>query len=267
MIKRKEALETTRRIMAHLRYPMQRSVKRTKDRDSTSEASAPEPTRLDSWKGIASYFGRGVRTVQRWEREEGLPVHRLAHAKRGTVYADQEELASWWKRREMAPVITTIKKEAAATVKRFERVTTTSAATFSPAFSSNARLLTYVSDSGRDGDTLQVWIQQLGGAAMRLTDDQHECADPAFSADDTRIIFTAKGGESSRNLYEIPALGGRRRLLKRSVKSARFSPRQMAGLHLARSPRMSSHGGSGYQRRPAIRTAALRCIVRLLVVR
>ena len=52
--------------------------------------------RLDSWKAIASYLGRGVRTVQRWEREEGLPVHRLAHEKRGTVYADRGEVDAWW---------------------------------------------------------------------------------------------------------------------------------------------------------------------------
>jgi len=51
---------------------------------------------LDSWKEIAAYLGRGVRTVQRWEREEGLPVHRLAHDKRGSVYAQRDELAAWW---------------------------------------------------------------------------------------------------------------------------------------------------------------------------
>ena len=33
---------------------------------------------LNSWKEIASYLGRSVRTVQRWEREFGLPVHRPA---------------------------------------------------------------------------------------------------------------------------------------------------------------------------------------------
>src|SRR3954463_10845884 len=43
--------------------------------------------RLDSWKEIAAYLRRGVRTVQRWERDEGLPVHRLAHGKRGRGYA------------------------------------------------------------------------------------------------------------------------------------------------------------------------------------
>jgi hypothetical protein len=53
-------------------------------------------------EGIAAYLGRSVRTVQRWEREEGLPVHRLAHEKRATVYGDPEELTRWWASRRMA---------------------------------------------------------------------------------------------------------------------------------------------------------------------
>src|SRR6516162_1395242 len=52
--------------------------------------------RLGSWKEIATYLGRGVRSVQRWEREEGLPVHRLSHLKRGSVYAYKNELDEWW---------------------------------------------------------------------------------------------------------------------------------------------------------------------------
>jgi hypothetical protein len=55
--------------------------------------------RLDSWKEIAAYLGRGIRTVQRWEREEGLPVHRLVYAKRGSIYARREELSAWWESR------------------------------------------------------------------------------------------------------------------------------------------------------------------------
>ncbi|MCU1257033.1 MAG: repeat-containing protein, partial [Candidatus Angelobacter sp.] len=35
--------------------------------------------RLDSWKEIASYLRRDVRTVQRWEKKEGLPVYRHLH--------------------------------------------------------------------------------------------------------------------------------------------------------------------------------------------
>ena len=51
--------------------------------------------RLESWKEIARHLRRQVRTVQRWEREEGLPVHRHHHQQRGTVYAFSEELDAW----------------------------------------------------------------------------------------------------------------------------------------------------------------------------
>jgi Tol biopolymer transport system component len=54
-----------------------------------------EADRLDSWKEIAAYMGRGVTTVQRWEQAEGLPVHRLPHASRGSVFALRHELDAW----------------------------------------------------------------------------------------------------------------------------------------------------------------------------
>src|SRR5437867_286014 len=69
---------------------------------SASPASPPGPSpgdRLDSWKEIAAYFNRDKRTVQRWERNEGLPVHRHQHDKQGTVYAVKAELDEWWKSR------------------------------------------------------------------------------------------------------------------------------------------------------------------------
>jgi len=55
----------------------------------------PLDVRLDSWKGIAAYLNRDVTTVQRWEKREGMPVHRHVHAKRGSVYALSEELDEW----------------------------------------------------------------------------------------------------------------------------------------------------------------------------
>ena len=51
--------------------------------------------RLDSWKEIASYLQRTLGTVRRWEKKEGLPVHRHLHAKRGTVYAYKSEIDDW----------------------------------------------------------------------------------------------------------------------------------------------------------------------------
>ena len=50
---------------------------------------------LDSWKEIASYLQRTVSTVKRWEKKEGLPVHRHLHNKQGTVYAYPSELDTW----------------------------------------------------------------------------------------------------------------------------------------------------------------------------
>lgn len=56
---------------------------------------ASRPTRLNSWKEIAAYFDRDVRTVQLWEKNEALPVHRLGHIARSTVYAYPHELEHW----------------------------------------------------------------------------------------------------------------------------------------------------------------------------
>lgn len=59
-------------------------------------ARVPTPDdRLDSWKEIATYLGRGVRTVRRWEREEGLPVHRHVHRMLGSIYAYKSEIDRW----------------------------------------------------------------------------------------------------------------------------------------------------------------------------
>lgn len=50
---------------------------------------------LNSWKEIALYLGRGVRTVQRWELELGLPVRRPRGKPRSAVVALKAELDSW----------------------------------------------------------------------------------------------------------------------------------------------------------------------------
>lgn len=55
--------------------------------------------RLDSWKEIAAHFGRDVRTVKRWEKDEGLPVHRHVHKTLASVYAYEDELEPWQKNR------------------------------------------------------------------------------------------------------------------------------------------------------------------------
>ena len=58
--------------------------------------------RLDSWKEIASYLKRSVRTVRRWEQKENLPVHRHHHGKQATIYAFREEIDRWLEGRRVA---------------------------------------------------------------------------------------------------------------------------------------------------------------------
>jgi len=66
----------------------------TGPRTTASQRKGPVD-RLGSWKEIAGYLDAGVRSVQRWEATEGLPIHRHGHDKRSTVYAYKTELDVW----------------------------------------------------------------------------------------------------------------------------------------------------------------------------
>ena len=73
---------------------------------ASSDAKAADRKRLDSWKDIATYLGRGVRTVQSWEANKKLPVHRLKHNAHYTVYAWADEVDAWlMSRSKTAPLL------------------------------------------------------------------------------------------------------------------------------------------------------------------
>src|SRR5258707_15123762 len=67
------------------------------------ERQIPDPPtdepRLESWGEIAAYLRREIRTVQRWERDQGLPARRLLIGKLGSVYAYRSELDTWYRER------------------------------------------------------------------------------------------------------------------------------------------------------------------------
>jgi TolB-like protein/Tfp pilus assembly protein PilF len=65
----------------------------------SAEIPTPKESRerLDSWKEIAAHLGRDVRTVQRWEKSERLPVHRKLHDKLSSIYAYRSEIDAWWR--------------------------------------------------------------------------------------------------------------------------------------------------------------------------
>jgi Tol biopolymer transport system component len=70
---------------------------------ATPTRERPFEDRLDSWKEIAAYLKRDVTTVQRWEKREGMPVHRHLHDRMGSVYASRVELDAWTRRRNLPP--------------------------------------------------------------------------------------------------------------------------------------------------------------------
>jgi TolB-like protein/Tfp pilus assembly protein PilF len=75
-----------------------------KDPSPVSSSGSSEPSldvHLDSWKEIACYVKRDVSTVQRWEKREGMPIHRHVHDRRGSVYALSSELDAWLQSRRL----------------------------------------------------------------------------------------------------------------------------------------------------------------------
>lgn len=72
------------------------------------------PDRLESWKAIAAFLDRSVRTVKRWEVDEGLPVHRHLHQRQSTVFAFRSELDNWRSGRSLSAEPTSVSGPAPA---------------------------------------------------------------------------------------------------------------------------------------------------------
>jgi len=61
---------------------------------------SPSSSRLMGWKEIGAYINKSVRTVQRWEHELGLPVHRIKTEHDGQIiFAERDELDAWMRAR------------------------------------------------------------------------------------------------------------------------------------------------------------------------
>ncbi len=210
---------------------------------------------LDSWKAVAAYLGRDVRTAQRWEKAEGLPVHRHGHRKLGSVYAFKPEIDAWKKARRpplergLAPEASGFRRDlswllagvfalvAGAAVASWwlssravreelvlARVTSDKGVTFQPALSPDGKLLAYASDRGEKGD-LNIWVQQLPhGRAVQLTSHAAHDYEPSFSPEGSEIVFGSD--RDGGGIYVVPAAGGDRKLLVQGLRlrRPRFSP-------------------------------------------
>jgi hypothetical protein len=82
-------------------------------RFSSLVSRGERPTVLNSWKEIANYLARAVRTAQRWERNSKLPVHRIGNGPKAPVFAFGEELDTWLEQQSMRdPVLCTERNNA-----------------------------------------------------------------------------------------------------------------------------------------------------------
>ena len=185
--------------------------------------------RLDSWKEIALFLKRDVRTVQRWERREGLPVHRHLHHKRSAAYAYKTELTAWWESRQ--PSLNTKDHERTSIFRRwqlvlpvglsllligafgwgefgararlsppksFMQLTTSAGLEDSPTWSPDGRSVAYASDAAGN---LDIYVRHIaGGQAIRITDSDADDAQPAWSPDGTRIAFVSARASAEKRL-------------------------------------------------------------------
>lgn len=93
------AIEQSRSVGANafLAHPIDGEVLVTILLHFAKPGTDPASNLLGSWKEIANYFGKGVRTVQRWERQRGMPIYRPNDGST-IVFADPDELRKWAKR-------------------------------------------------------------------------------------------------------------------------------------------------------------------------
>ena len=219
--------------------------------------AAPTGERLDSWKEIASYLKRSVRTVHRWEKNEGLPVHRQLHKDLGSVFAYTSELDAWSSARSvhaglreegherasarpnrmvvacmlMASVVLVgaiaylatprsgpARSRQDAHVAGLELISTFAGSHRWPAPSPDGRMVTFVSDAG---GTPQVWIKNLAtGDPVQITFGDLPAARPRWSAQGDLIIYSQGGG----GIWSVPPLGGEPRQIVKDGWNADPSP-------------------------------------------
>ncbi len=215
------------------------------------DAAPPAGDKLDSWKEIAAYLNRSVRTVHRWEKDEGLPVHRHQHRELGSVFAYKAELDGWFstrspqsesgnntaqpgsavRRRTIALIGTAVAlciaalsylllrgSVPAAGVANLELISTFPGTHRSPSFSPDGRMIAFVSDAG---GTPQVWVKNLaGGDPIQVTFGDLPVLRPRWSPQGDRIVYSIQGA----GIWSVAPLGGEPRRLVDSGSNGELSP-------------------------------------------
>ena len=223
------------------------------------QPAEPSGERLKSWKEIAAYVGCDARTVQRWEREEGFPIHRLVHKSGGTVYAFKSEIEAWRESRRgpleqeasrgrrWAPWAIAIAAVAALLVGgvvwlrvsgqktsvgeaelRVVPLTTYPGEEASPDFSPDGSQVVF-EWRGEKSDNWDIYVKVVdSGPPLRLTSSPDWDVAPAWSPDGRRIAFCRRSRDRAA-IYLVSPLGGPEGLLTELSHGPTVPPQPLPG--------------------------------------
>jgi Tol biopolymer transport system component len=220
--------------------------------------ASPSRERLESWKEIATYLNRSVRTLHRWEKDEGLPVHRQLHKELGSVFAYKSELDAWSRARSVRAdvgenrseltsgspnrsrlVITVALAGAVALIGAFAYLVAGGFREERPGEATNLASLELISTfSGSHrwpslspdgqrlafvsdvGGTPQVWIKTLAAAdPVQLTFGEVPAFRPRWSPQGDRIVYSTVGN----GIWSVPTPGGEPRQIISDGRNADLS--------------------------------------------
>ena len=210
----------------------------------SQSANVQAQDRLDSWKDIAAYLQREVRTVQLWEKNEGLPVHRHTHIKRGTVYAYKPEIDAWSKSRRVvlqpqpsafklglrrsgivagiAGVLVLVvagwlamsrRPQAPAAEPTILPITSDPGSEITASFSPDGNQVAFA--WRREGrEDYDIYVKVVGSdKLLQLTNTPEWDVAPAWSPDGREIAFHRSEREGGSGIFTVSPLGGPERLV------------------------------------------------------
>lgn len=219
------------------------------------DRSTGSQERLESWKEIAAFLGKGIRTVQRWERTEDLPVRRHVHERGGTVYAFKSEVREWYRSRQtrlegeaeeeavvappashrrltsssMAGILLCVlaaiggavmlwprsRPFAALTTPLLSVVGRASQSVLSP----DGKRVAFVWNGEREFGNLDLYVKDVAaGPPSRLTDHPNNEHSPAWSADGMTLAFL----RDKEGVYVLASPGGAPRRIVHQVEGAAY---------------------------------------------
>jgi Tol biopolymer transport system component len=201
----------------------------------TPSPEKPLEDRLDSWKEIAAYLDRDVTTVQRWEKREGMPVHRHVHDRMGSVYASRAELDAWVHSRNVAPAQEAPRDTdgAVADASPLDSTTTKSRTWRLVFLSAGAALVLIIATAVWLQKTEYFWRNPIANARMQtITDFDGVEQEAAISRDGHFVAFLSdRDGQTDVWVTQIGSgefhnltRGSARELVNPSVRTLGFSP-------------------------------------------